>query len=64
MGWIKTSEKKSCDFSPFVTTVLCSHPLLLFASFTMEAISSADKANVIFLLLSDHSIRKVGYLQA
>ena len=30
----------------------------------MKAISSADKANVISLLLSDHSIRKVESIKA
>ena len=56
MGKIKISEKKSHDLLQSVTKCLSHHNLSV--SLTMKAISSADKANIISLLLLDHS-RKV-----
>ena len=56
---MKNSEKNhvTChSISQKVWVVTLPH---LFPSFTMKAISSADKAKVISLCLSGHSIRKV-----
>ena len=57
---IKNSEKKLHNLLQPITKGLSSHNPQLSVSLTMKAISSADKAYVISLLLSDHSIRKVG----
>ena len=45
--------------SQHITKGLSGHTPLLFPSFTMKAISSADEAKVISLCLSGHSIMKV-----
>ena len=58
MGIIKISEK-SDDLLQSVTECLSCHNPHLSISLTMKAISSPNKANVISVLLSGHSIRKV-----
>ena len=56
MDMIKNSEKNHVACHYFSHKGLSSHTLHLSASLTMKAISSADKANIISLLSSDHSI--------
>ena len=56
---MENSEKKSYDLWILVTKGSSCHISILFASFTMKAIFSGKKANVISLLLSGYSLRKV-----
>ena len=59
MGIIEISEKNYMTCYNLSQKCLSYHNSPLSVSLTMKAISSADKANVISLLLSGHSIRKV-----